>query len=923
MLASLGIVTLLLPRSLASPSCSHGSNQFRINGVGQTYLVGGGGTIDGDRLTVQHNSGFSAFSSCEASWKAEALSQFKLLGQVMSFTVDLGKVGCGCNLALYLTHMPARDFTGQFKLGEDRGGQPAYYCDANKVGGQWCPEVDIMEANTHAFQSTLHNCDAPTGGEYTYCDRIGCSESTRKAAAVYGPGSGYSIDTRQPFEVRSEFFEREGELVGLRTTLVQQAKQVVLSHTSCDAGYLKTLTAPLKSGMALSITYWGQDASSMAWLDSPACGNQECGASAGQGILSNISIAPIPVGTVFDPRVEPEAVEPPKNRWAAEPWAQWECHHYVGNQQEADWCSNVGYEDGFEYYNTGGQENLCGFCWCCKRAAKLLLPGDDGAPPAAPAPPVWMPPPTAALAPAPAAWTTRASTTATPEKVPTMMKGSILIDGAPGSFVAGSGGSVEGSALTIQHNSGFTIFSKEEKYWQPDGIEELKLLGKTLVYTVDLSKVGCACNLAFYLIAMPAMGPQGLPSAGTNRGGQPPYYCDANMVGGQWCPEIDIMEANNHAFQATLHRCEASVNQQFSMCDRGGCEQNTREHSNAYGPSAGFTIDTRHPFHVETEFLMNDGLLTGMRSTLRQNGRFVVMEHPTCNQQYLAALSEVMAHGMSLRITYWGDQPQTMAWMDVPPCGGGICSGEDAGDGVISNIRILNGSVEDTKQVWVVWDPQDELYGHIVPREVALDGTKMGILNGHALAEWDGQRHFVQRMPRSEIQARLAQTHSEVMGLAVAPGSCGGEGQNPCDASLSQEQQWNSRMVFAKYLKLPVLSSASVSLPLLIALGLSVVLVAGLGPVVARRVCRRPRSHSDSGSLSPMDHHGQLIPSAFESPLPSRYALELGSGDQSPPSTIRRSRSGNLMAGVPPPMPRRGGSGSRTELNFDFESCCE
>ena len=45
--------------------------------------------------------------------------------------------------------------------------------DANEIGGAFCPEFDIMEANIHAYRAVNHHCDAPVNGHYTNCDRHG------------------------------------------------------------------------------------------------------------------------------------------------------------------------------------------------------------------------------------------------------------------------------------------------------------------------------------------------------------------------------------------------------------------------------------------------------------------------------------------------------------------------------------------------------------------------------------------------------------------------------------------------------------------------------------------------------------------------------------------------------------------------------
>jgi len=255
----------------------------------------------------------------------------------------------------------------------------------------------------------------------------------------------------------------------------------------------------------------------------------------------------------------------------------------------------------------------------------------------------------------------------------------------------GDGFNTSAGRLSMHHNSGLSVTTTCGDHWDPQGFRALQLLGKTVSFTVDLSRVGCNCNLALYLTQPPARSEDGSFAKGDCPWS--PYYCDANQVCGSWCPEVDIMEANTHAFQSTPHKCDApSPTGHYSKCDRAGCSQNT-EHmgGNVYGPGPSYRIDTTRPFTVRTTFRGNADsaypTFTGMITVLQQEGREVIQDHAECGN-YLSDLARPMAAGMALRITYWGDRPSNMSWMDSAVCGAERCGGSNAGDAHITDLEV-------------------------------------------------------------------------------------------------------------------------------------------------------------------------------------------------------------------------------------------
>jgi hypothetical protein len=146
---------------------------------------------------------------------------FMLKDQEFAFDVELSTMPCGFNAALYFVGMNAN------QGGAENGTK---YCDAQAVGGTFCSEMDVMEANTEAQQYTTHACIDTcgsytdgvtkcegTGSPSTVCDQSGCGlnpfrygpgttyndETTN--AAWYGPGTAYTLNSKKSYTVVTQF----------------------------------------------------------------------------------------------------------------------------------------------------------------------------------------------------------------------------------------------------------------------------------------------------------------------------------------------------------------------------------------------------------------------------------------------------------------------------------------------------------------------------------------------------------------------------------------------------------------------------------------------------------------------------------------------------------------------------------------------
>merc|ERR1740139_308404 len=146
-------------------------------------------------------------------------------------------------------------------------------------------------------------------------------------------------------------------------------------------------------------------------------------------------------------------------------------------------------------------------------------------------------------------------------------------------------------------------------------------------------------------------------------------------------------------------------------------------------------------------------------------------------------LSGAMADGMSLRITYWGDSAETMAWMDAPPCGPQECNAHTAGDAVISDVSVQEiPEIQDS--IWVITDPQDSLFGHEIPKEV-VENQWLFTRNGSlGVANWQGAEHSARRhtRPASPALPGLKDCDDDAL-------------ESPCEISLKKEGGFSSMFV--------------------------------------------------------------------------------------------------------------------------------
>jgi len=206
--------------------------------------------------------------------------------------------------------------------------------------------------------------------------------------------------------------------------------------------------------------------------------------------------------------------------------------------------------------------------------------------------------------------------------------------------------------------SNVDIGSDPFMYWQTP------LADNVWSYDIDVSQVSCKCNAAMYWVNMP----------GYENGEPYPadwgvYYCDANFVNGNWCPEYDTFEGNAESLQVALHTCEYEPPLEYPSCDRGGCATNACDGiSGQYG--RGRTIDTTRPYRISHAQIMDGDFLVASNHYFNQEGKSASFS--ACNDaDYMKQMGYNM-HGMVAVFSLW-DMGCDESWLDGCTGCGGCC----------------------------------------------------------------------------------------------------------------------------------------------------------------------------------------------------------------------------------------------------------
>ena len=216
---------------------------------------------------------------------------FKLKNKEFTFDVDVSRLPCGLNGALYMVDMDADGGMSKYPGNKAGAKYGTGYCDAqcphdvkfingeaNCQGwspsnsdknsgsgcyGTCCNEMDIWESNSISTAYTSHVCtikgqtrcegidcgDNASGQRHNgVCDKDGCDFNPYRMGDrhFFGPAANFTIDTSRPFTVITQFITADGtehgDLSEIRRLWVQSGKVIKSSEVNVGGQKYNSIT---------------------------------------------------------------------------------------------------------------------------------------------------------------------------------------------------------------------------------------------------------------------------------------------------------------------------------------------------------------------------------------------------------------------------------------------------------------------------------------------------------------------------------------------------------------------------------------------------------------------------------------------------------------------------------------------------------
>lgn len=236
----------------------------------------------------------------------------------------------------------------------------------------------------------------------------------------------------------------------------------------------------------------------------------------------------------------------------------------------------------------------------------------------------------------------------------------------------------------------YLVEDHRKREWGEHRYHRFDLSQRELTFTLDVSRIPCGCIACVYFVSMkdPARGKSNYCDMATYQG---PGVDDGD------CMEFDILEASNNAFASNLHTQVGEGHD--NTCNSWGClnrlgpEADHSDDRRAYGPNAGFTIDTSRPFGVRAWEAGDDGP-GALNIELSQGGRTATpfdrrrAGNPAHNGLPASAMrvAASMRGKLALVASLWQvAQHDDNAWLDGEGCS--MCS-LDSATFSISNLDV-------------------------------------------------------------------------------------------------------------------------------------------------------------------------------------------------------------------------------------------